>query len=74
MRKATKATQTAAEAAKNSADLQRTIVEGTQTAEVMPQELNLDDRKFLRVSVMNVGGVASAKSSVDLKSVGNIFR
>ena len=67
MRKATKATQTAAEAAKNSADLQRTIVEGTQTAEVMPQELNLDDRKFLRVSVMNVGGVASAKSSVDIE-------
>lgn len=61
------ATKTLADAAKNNSDLQRTIVEGTQTAEVMPGDLNLDDRNFLRVSVMNVGGVASAKSSVDIE-------
>jgi hypothetical protein len=65
--KSTTATQIAAKAAKDSADLQRTIVEGTQAAEVMPAELNLDDRNFLRVSVMNVGGVASAKSTVDVE-------
>lgn len=67
MRNATKATQIAAEAAKNSADLQRTIVEGTQAAVVMLNELDLNDRNFLRVSVMNVGGVISAKSTVDIE-------
>lgn len=66
-KQAADAATTAAKAAQDSADLQRTIVEGTQTAEVMPQELNLDDRNFLRASVMNVGGVASAKSSVDIE-------
>jgi hypothetical protein len=67
MKKATEATKIAANAAKDSADLQRTIIEGTQAAEVMPNALDLNDRNFLKVSVENVGGVASATSSVRIE-------
>jgi|HubBroStandDraft_2_1064218.scaffolds.fasta_scaffold02321_14 hypothetical protein len=67
MKKATEATKIAADAAKNSSDLQRTVTEGTQAAEVMPSVLDLNDGNFLRVSVMNVGGVTSPKSSVDVE-------
>jgi hypothetical protein len=60
-------TKKAADAAKESADLQRTVVEGTQAATLMSFQ-HLEDN-FLHFGVWNMGGVSAKKVVVNLEVI-----
>jgi hypothetical protein len=66
MRRAANATETAAIAAKNSADLGFKVAEGSQAAWFVPSAQNLD-RNLLRFGVQNMGGVAAENVAVSVQ-------